>query len=442
MAFAAHHNCHRHLALLLRPLPTPACQRRLSFSPHPAPLRSFFPAPGCHLGTHAVPLTEPEFLPPVDDDEEEEKTRFLVVTFYKFVPLEDPRAEVAIHLRFLQGRDIHGRIYLNEQGINAQYSGPRKDAVAYADWVKKDHRFCDMLVQISPSSTGHAFPRLKLRYKPSLVQLEGGSLYLPLLDPSMRATPLTPSKWKERLEARTCIDVASRETSRRRLLLLDVRNDYEWDIGHFEGAQRPNVDCFRSTSFGLSGEMEDTSDPLNGVDKEKTDILMYCTGGIRCDVYSTILRKKGFRNLYTLEGGVSNYLKEEGSAGWVGNLFVFDERLSLPPATFRESSQEGEGEGEGLRWVGRCYACGSEVAELRHRNCANIDCNRLYLCCGWCAGELCGCCCSDCKAAPRLRPLLPGHQRYLKWHVYRDHVPPPSRNEDAADNNGGGQCTY
>lgn len=151
-------------------------------------------------------------------------------------------------------------------------------------------------------------------------------------------------------------------------------------------------------------------------------------------------RKKGFRNLYTLEGGVSNYLKAEGPAGWVGNLFVFDGRLSLPPATFNEEEQENK------RWVGCCYVCGSEVVELRHRNCANIDCNRLYLCvclhlhrsvipswswadwpplrfarcCGWCAEELCGCCCSDCKVAPRLRPLLPGHQRYLKWHVYRD----------------------
>ncbi|GAU37686.1 hypothetical protein TSUD_209750 [Trifolium subterraneum] len=65
---------------------------------------------------------------------------------------------------------------------------------------------------------------------------------------------------------------------------------YEWDIGHFRGAQRPNVDCFRSTSFGLSQEEITASDPLSNVDKENTNILMYCTGGIRCDVYSTILR--------------------------------------------------------------------------------------------------------------------------------------------------------
>uniref|UniRef100_A0A0D9W1P4 Rhodanese domain-containing protein n=1 Tax=Leersia perrieri TaxID=77586 RepID=A0A0D9W1P4_9ORYZ len=356
---------------------------------------------------------------------------FLVVTFYKFVPLHDPRAEVATHLHFLQGRDIHGRIYINEQGINAQYSGPHKDALAYADWLRKDHRFSDLLVQTSPSLCGHAFPRLKLRYKPSLVQLEGGCSHLPLVDPSMRATPLTPSEWRERLENRKTLDVSSSGTadlsssetagdsSGRKLLLLDVRNDYEWDIGHFQGAQRPNVDCFRSTSFGLpeSEQEMDSSDPLNGIDKENTDILMYCTGGIRCDVYSTILRKKGFRNLYTLKGGVSNYLKNEGSAGWVGNLFVFDGRLSLPPATYKPGADDDDQlRNRSSSELGRCYPCGSEVVELRHRNCANIDCNRLYL---RCVEELRGCCCKSCTAAPRLRPLLPTHQRYEKWHLYR-----------------------
>ncbi|XP_037466271.1 rhodanese-like domain-containing protein 8, chloroplastic isoform X3 [Triticum dicoccoides] len=309
-------------------------------------------------------------------------------------------------------------------------SGPRKDAMAYADWVRKDRRFSDILIQISPALSGHAFPRLKLRYKQSLVQLEGGSCHLPLVEPSMRASPLTPSEWREKLEARKRLETgAPGDTSEgRKLLLLDVRNDYEWDIGHFEGAKRPNVDCFRSTSFGLSNSEQemDSTDPLHGVDKENTDILMYCTGGIRCDVYSTILREKGFGNLYTLKGGVSNYLKSQGSAEWVGNLFVFDDRLSLPPAKFAEAEAAAEeggadnGDLSSSRWLGRCYVCGSEVEELRHRNCASIDCNRLYLCCGGCLEELRGCCCSECMGAPRLRRLLPGHQRYDKWHLYRD----------------------
>ncbi|KAM3318781.1 hypothetical protein ACQJBY_036131 [Aegilops geniculata] len=415
MAAAVHFHLHHHY--LLRPCPPPrrACLFSSPWLPlPPARLRSSFPAPTSHLAVAGA-----------------DESEFVVVTFYKLVPVDDPRAEVAAHLHFLQGRDmdIHGRIYMNQQGINAQvlqYSGPRKDAMAYADWLRTDPRFSDILVQISPALTGHAFPRLKLRYKQSLVQLEGGSCHLPLVEPSMRASPLTPSEWREKLEARKRLETeAAGDTSEgRKLLLLDVRNDYEWDIGHFEGAKRPNVDCFRSTSFGLSEQEMDSTDPLHGVDKENTDILMYCTGGIRCDVYSTILREKGFGNLYTLKGGVSNYLKCQGSAEWVGNLFVFDDRLSLPPAKFAEGAgEEGGGDNGELwssRWLGRCYVCGSDVEELRHRNCASIDCNRLYLCCGGCLEKLRGCCCSECMGAPRLRPLLPGHQRYDKWHLYRD----------------------
>ncbi|OIT35398.1 PREDICTED: rhodanese-like domain-containing protein 8, chloroplastic [Nicotiana attenuata] len=352
-------------------------------------------------------------------DEEE----FIVVNFYRFVFIKDPEEEVAKHLSFMEGRDVHGRIYLNQQGINAQYSGPKKDALAYVNWVREDLRFSDVLVQISPASNGHTFPRLKLRYKPSLVQLEGGISHLPLLDPSMRAEPLAPSEWRNRLEAVNNTNNSSHENINPSCILLDVRNGYEWDVGHFQGAQRPDVDCFRSTSFGQSDSEVIASDPLAAVDKERTDILMYCTGGIRCDVYSAILRKQGFKRLYTLKGGVSHYLEREGSVGWVGNLFVFDARLSLPPSTYKpevemEASTKLEGPLDNS--FAKCYICGSQVCELRHRNCANLDCNLLFLCCAGCVKDLRGCCCSQCTSARRLRPVLTGHERYQKWHNYRD----------------------
>uniref|UniRef100_M4EAY4 Rhodanese domain-containing protein n=1 Tax=Brassica campestris TaxID=3711 RepID=M4EAY4_BRACM len=332
------------------------------------------------------------------DDEGED---FIVVNFYRFVSIQDPAAEIAKHLSFLQDLNIRGRIYLNEQGINAQYSGPSKDALSYVEWLKQDERFSDILVQY-----------------------EGGISHLPLLDPPMRAKPLEPSEWKEKLKDITDGDgEASPSDSGRSCILLDVRNGYEWDVGHFRGARRPEVDCFRNTSFGLSDEKEAPSDPLINVDKEKTDILMYCTGGIRCDVYSTVLRQRGFKNLYTLKGGVSHYLEEEGTSEWVGNLFVFDSRLSLPPAAYNNNTVD-EAKITPQTPVdtsfARCYICDSQVHELRHRNCANLDCNLLFLCCAECVVNLKGCCCSDCVTAPRLRPVLHGIKRYEKWHVYRD----------------------
>ncbi|CAN4118125.1 unnamed protein product [Withania somnifera] len=354
------------------------------------------------LSSYPLSLSSKE----IDDEEE-----FIVVNFYRFVFIEDPENEVTKHLSFMEGRDIHGRIYLNEQGINAQYSGPKKDALAYVKWVMKDCRFSDVLVQISSSSNGHAFPRLKLRYKPSLVQLEGGISHLPLLDPSMRAAPLAPSEWRKRLEAVNNTNNSSHENFNPSCILLDVRNGYEWDVGHFQGAQRPDVDCFRATSFGQSESEVIASDPLADVDKERTDILMYCTGGIRCDVYSAILR------------GVSHYIESEGPVGWVGNLFVFDARLSLPPSMYKPATEIEAStmlEGSLDDSFAKCYICALQVSELRHRNCANLDCNLLFICCAGCVEHLRGCCCIQCTSATRLRPVLIGHQRYQKWHNYRD----------------------
>ena len=162
------------------------------------------------------------------------------------------------------------------------------------------------------------------------------------------------------------------------------------------------------------GSQEVETDPLAGVDKEDTEIMMYCTGGIRCDVYSTILRyspiashnqqssyksgrpmallfwfdledlvhglahrKKGFKNLYSLRGGVAKYLKEEGASQWNGRLFVFDSRLAVPPAFYHGESEDTDSSSSSST-IARCLTCGS-VVEPVHRNCANLDCNNLYL---------------------------------------------------------------
>ncbi|CAI7925467.1 unnamed protein product [Closterium sp. NIES-53] len=148
-----------------------------------------------------------------------------------------------------------------------------------------------------------------------------------------------------------------------------------------------------------AGRQEGAYDPLSEADKEETEVLMYCTGGIRCDVYSALLRQQGFKRLYTLEGGVARYMREQGGEHWNGRLFVFDSRLAVPPRDYqvggkvlRAAEEEGverigevlgevmmgEEVGEEEESVG-CQRCGGRLEEVKHRNCANSDCNALIL---------------------------------------------------------------
>ncbi|CAI7803323.1 unnamed protein product, partial [Closterium sp. NIES-54] len=123
---------------------------------------------------------------------------FLVLNFYHFADVEDAHGDVERHHAFLQERDIRGRIYISHQGINAQLSGPASHVMDYAHWVRSDPRFAGVPLQLSPSPIGHAFPRLRLRYKPALVQVAGGmeQLYAHLC----AATPLSPAEWRSKID--------------------------------------------------------------------------------------------------------------------------------------------------------------------------------------------------------------------------------------------------
>lgn len=248
---------------------------------------------------------------------------------------------------------------------------------------------------------------MHLRYKRQLVQLEGGTSHLPLHDPERRATPLKPSEWHEKLG-----DVAEGKPDAP--VLLDVRNGYEWDVGRFRGAQRPVQESFRET---VETNVEEGLGSLAGVDKSRP-IMMYCTGGIRCDVYSTVLKEQGYDNVFTLEGGVQAYFDEFGARQdqrWDDHLFVFDARLAMTPDG-RPAADAGDAAA-----TLKCHCCEQHRAPPPHRNCLNVDCNRLFLVCLGCLSKLGGFCCAQCGQASHVRPVLlaPGrYQRYVHYTVW------------------------
>jgi len=134
--------------------------------------------------------------------------------------------------------------------------------------------------------------------------------------------------------------------------------------------------------------------------------MMYCTGGIRCETYSALLKEKGFDEVYQLEGGVIHYGQQMGNKRWRGKLFVFDDRLSAPI-----SEDEHE-------LISTCNFC--EKKSDTYYNCANMDCNELYISCPDCAEKLLGCCCEDCLKSKRRRPFVKEDRPkpFRKWYNY------------------------
>jgi UPF0176 protein len=308
--------------------------------------------------------------------------RYLVLAYYRFVTLEDPHLEVQKHQAFFEGRDISGRIYLSEEGINGQISGARVDAKNYMDWLSEDPRFSDIHFKIHEHHE-NIFPRMTVKYRRQLVAMDCS------VDVTQGGEHVSPEKWKKMLKD---------EKDEQGIFLLDVRNRYEWEIGHFDGAGLPPLENFR--------EFPEYAEQLKKeVDPEQIKVMMYCTGGIRCELFSALLKEKGFKNVYQLEGGIINYGLKEGSEHWKGKLFVFDDRLTVSI------------DGKECEPISNCCHCHLPIDV--YYNCANMDCNELFLACHACIETYKGCCSFPCKTAERVRPFKPerGNKPFRRKHI-------------------------
>lgn len=311
----------------------------------------------------------------------EKNLPYCVLAYYHFTHLDDPHVEVSRHLEFIRDKDIKCRVYLSQEGINGQMSASKADARAYQEWLKSDPRFkgTEFKIHMHPE---HVFPRATVKYRAQLVAIDEK------VDMALTGEHVSPEQWKEMLEKRD-----------EKTLLLDVRNDYEWEIGHFDGASLPQLETFRKFPQ-YARELKEKCDP------KETKVMMYCTGGIRCELYSALLKKEGFEQVYQLDGGVINYGLKEGHDKWRGKLFVFDDRLAVP---IDEKTEE---------IISHCSHC--NVPSDVYYNCANMDCNELFLCCPECAEKFQGCCCEECKQAPRVRPFEKTERPkpFRRWHQY------------------------
>lgn len=289
---------------------------------------------------------------------------YWVSTFYHFFSIEDPAKEVLLHKNFFADRDYKGRIYIDDQGINAQFSAPPELVKEYIDWIESRHNCSPIDLKYDPAEE-HAFYKMSVKDRPLVA-------FGCRVDLEKRGEHLSPEKWRNKLEEDTTPKV-----------IIDARNSYESTVGHFEGAMLPTCKTFREFRK-MADELAEKVDP-------DTELMMYCTGGIRCEYLSSYFKEKGFEKVYQLEGGIIRYGQVEGSKGWKGKLFVFDDRLVAP-------MQKGQNE-----IISQCTLC-DEPSDTYY-NCANMDCNDLFLACKNCIERMEGCCCESCKNHPRKRPF-------------------------------------
>jgi len=334
---------------------------------------------------------------------------YKVLAYYHFAHIENPTEEVEMHKKFLADKDFSSRIYISEEGINGQACGLSEHAEAYMKWMKGRKLFSGIKFKLH-NHHEHIFPRKDIKFRKQLVAMDTK------VDLNKTGVLLSPQEWRDMLN--------NKEDKK---VLVDVRNDYEWSIGHFKGAELPELKNFR--------EFREYAEDLKQKTTPDTPVMMYCTGGIRCEYYSSYLIEKGFNNVYHLDGGVLGYRLEnneqsekneliynsdtanqaklekndkekmdstvndsksenkgdvEEDEHWVGKIFVFDDRLAVPLSDKIKSPT-----------ISQCHYCKTNVD--KYYNCANAACNKLFICCTNCISKSQGCCCDACQISPKLR---------------------------------------
>ncbi len=285
-----------------------------------------------------------------------------ILLYYKFVHIDEPEVYADIHLKFCKALGLRGRILIAEEGINGTVSGTVDQTDAYMAAVRMDLRFRDMEFKIDEADE-HAFKKMYVRARDEIVTLH--SEYE--IDPTSETGEyLMPEEFLKAMNDDNTV-------------IIDARNEYEYDLGHFRNAVRPDVRTFK--------EFPEWVKRNAGLMKEKK-VLTYCTGGIRCEKFTALLIKEGITNVSQLKGGIINYSKDPATMGsqFLGKCYVFDERISVEV-----------NHAEGYTLVGKCFHCGKP--HDRFVNCAHLSCHFHFICCEDCEIKHKRSCSKECEEA-------------------------------------------
>lgn len=284
----------------------------------------------------------------------------LTISFYQYAHIKNPtlfRNHLFINWNEL---DVLGRIYVAFEGINAQLSVPAENFDAFKKHLDSIAFLENVRLNIAIEQDNKSFLKLKVKVRDKIV---ADGLDDTTFDVTKIGIHVDAEKFNELIEDPDTV-------------LVDMRNHYESEIGHFKNAITPDVDTFRDSLDSIEHDLRDH--------KEDKKLVMYCTGGIRCEKASAYYKHKGFKQVYQLEGGIIEYTRQVQSKKlenkFMGKNFVFDHR-------------RGERISDDV--IAQCHQCGKPCDT--HENCANEACHLLFIQCEDCAKAMNNCCSNECK---------------------------------------------
>ncbi len=280
------------------------------------------------------------------------------ISFYRYFPITDPKAfRDELYLK-LADLEVFGRIYLAREGINAQISVPLSREEEFKSYLESIGPLKGLRLNIAVAD-GKSFWVLKIKVREKIVA------------DGIRDPAFSMENKGQYVNAETF----NRLTADPDTLVVDMRNHYEYEVGHFDKAIEIPSDTFRE-------QLPQAAEMLK--DRKDKPVIMYCTGGIRCEKASAYLLHRGFKQVFHLEGGIIHYANTVKAKGlenkFRGKNFVFDERL---------------GEQISSEVIAHCHQCGKPADT--HTNCKNSACHLLFIQCTKCAGKFDGCCSTSCQ---------------------------------------------
>ncbi|WP_304034667.1 oxygen-dependent tRNA uridine(34) hydroxylase TrhO [Mesonia mobilis] len=284
----------------------------------------------------------------------------LTISFYQYAKIGNP--EVFRNHLFIAWDELEvlGRIYVAHEGINAQLSVPAKKFNAFKEFLDGVYFLKDIRLNVAIEQDLKSFLKLKVKVRSKIL---ADGLNDATFDVTKKGEHVNAEKFNQLISDPNTI-------------LVDMRNHYESEIGHFQGAITPDVDTFRDSLDIIEEDLKEH--------KEDKNLVMYCTGGIRCEKASAYYKHKGFKNVFQLEGGIIEYTRQvrdnELENKFIGKNFVFDHRRA-------EKISEDV--------IAQCHQCGKPCDT--HVNCANEACHLLFIQCEECAAKMDNCCSDHCK---------------------------------------------